>query len=435
MSLYGTSNAFGKDIWLDLMDGFNHQLERQSATLLNLLPKDEVALEGRRQYVKLRIGDSLGGSVIDEGGDFATPGDVTWDEGTLSLSLENHVIEFTTHEMALLRSSSGAARDVVAEKMEAAMDAVTRSIERQAHMDGTGVMAKVSSSSGSTITLSATTTSQVDRDRFVWIDDAKRHRYDVVHGTTGAQQVTGFTVDDINESTNVLTCSTTMTAATSSGVVVRSGNWASGGVFRSLEFPGLLAAIDDSNTYLGINRTAPGKAYFKSYVNRNSGTLRPLTTALIHTLRNRVARRALGAQQPSEGNGYCYYCSPGVWTEAHELMAPALRYSTDVKPDIGFAEFDLMGVPCYEGIHAPKNNLFLIHKPSFKFLRAKHERTGLMEWWTLEGGQSSFPKGAAVGQGYAAAEQKIMQGLIGLYTVRPRNHGRITDITENASAY
>jgi len=434
MSLYSSTSAFAKDVWLP---GLNYELLSEPGTLLGWLgsytdSRVTVDVEGRRSYLRLRIGDSLGQGTISQGGDYPSPGDPTYDEAQVNLSHLSHALDFTMEELALLESTEAAAVPVMAEKMTAAKEAMSSDIERQAWGDGTGVLANVASSSGSTITLDATTTAQVDRDRYVWIDDANRARYDVVHGTTGAQQVTGFTVSDIAESTNVLTCSATMTSATSAGVVVRSGTWASGGAYYSLEFPGVKAMVDNDNTYMNIDRTASGKGYWQGVVNDNSGTLRPLTEELIHQTMNKVARRA--GRQPD--TGYAAFASLGSWTAYHQIMTPGLRYTVDGAADIGFGRpLEMLGVPLYRGARCPRNSIYLLKKDSIKFVRPKHNKPGDLLNFVNLGGSEFFLKNASTGQGHAASVIAYLDGFLGMMTTRPRDHALLGDISEVASAY
>jgi len=434
LSLYSSSSAFAKDVWLP---GLNYELLAEPGTLLGWLgsyadSRVTVDIEGRRSYIKLRIGDSLGQASISQGGDFPDPGDPTYDEASMSLAHLAHAISFTMEEMALLESTEAAAVPIMAEKMNAAKEAMSSDIERQAWGDGTGVLANVASSSGSTITLDATTTSQVDRDRYLWIDDANRARYDVVHGTTGAQQVTGFTVSDINESTNVLTCSATMTSATSAGVVVRSGTWASGGAYYSLEMPGIKAAVDNNNTYMGIDRTASGKGYWQSVVDDNSGTLRPLTEELIHSVMNKIARRA--GRQPT--GDYAAFGSFGTYTAYHQIITPGLRYTLESTPDIGFGRpLEMLGVPLYRGARCPRNQIYVLKKDSLKFVRPKHNKPGDLLNFVNLGGSEFFLKNASSGQGHSASVVAYLDGFLGMMTTRPRDHAVLGDITEVAGTY
>ncbi len=432
-----TSTAFLKTTYLP---GYVNQLENEKQTLFGLLFKSsEVArIEGGTANVKLRIGDSLGQGSIPEGGDFPTPGDIESAQATLACSHLAHTVKWTEEEMVYLDGSVGAAAPVIKVKMDAAMAAMSRDIERQSWMDGTGLLANVASAAGVTLTLDATTTVQADRDRYIWVDDANRMRYDVVHGTTGAQQVTGFTITDIAyPATEVLTCSATMTSATAAGVLVRSGNWASAGAYRSLEFQGIQAMIGDSNTYLGINRATAGNGFWKSAIDSNSGTLRALSETMVHTIMNKIRRRRDDGRAPGKSD-YVAFASPGSWTSYHNLLSPGLRFTLGEVPDIGWpAPLNFKGIPLYDDIHCPRNGYIIMHTPSIKYVKPKYEGNisgELLKFKDLNG-TMFFQGNAAVGQGHSANVYSYLDGFIGMYTDRPRNHGWLKDITETASAY
>lgn len=438
MSLNSTSaTGFLKDTYLP---GYINQYENQKGTLLGLFYKDRqsMTIEGANAFLKLRVGDSLGQGTIAESGDYPTAGDVTSAQATVTASHLAHSINLTSEEAAYLDSGSAAAEPIISMKMDAAMETMARDIERQSWGDGTGILANIASSSGATITLDATTTSQIDRDRYIWVDDTNRRRYDVVHGTTGAQQETAFTVSSIVESTNVLTCSLAdMTSATSAGVLVNSGDWASGGAFRSLEFKGLQAAIDDNNTYLGIDRSVAANAYWRSVIDEGgSGALRDITENRVMGFLSKMARRRTDGKQP-RGSEYMALANSGSWTAYHNLLLPAQRYSAET-PELGWGQpLNFRGILLYEDIHCPRNGFMVIHKPSIKYVKAKHASNvsgDLLKFKEL-GGQMWFQGNAASGAGHSAQVFAYLEGFLGMMTDRPRNHGWLRDITEVASAY
>lgn len=438
MSLSSTSSdGFLKNVWLP---GYINQYENAEGTLLGLFfkGKEAVQIEGANTFFKVKVGDSLGQEVLAEGGDYPASGDVSSAQATVTAAHLAHTIELTSEEAAYYDSGSAAAEPIISMKMDAAMETMARDIERQSWMDGTGILANIASSSGSTITLDATTTSQVDRDRYIWLDDANRRRYDVVHGTTGADQVAGFTVSNIAyPATEVVTCSATMTSAASTGVLVNSGDWATGGAFRSLEFAGLQAMIDDNNTYLGINRGSAGNGYWQAVISEGgSGALRDVTEAIVMGFLSKMARRRTDGKQP-RGGDYMGFANSGSWIAYHNLLLPAQRYTTET-PELGWgAPIPMRGIMLYEDIHCPRNGIMVVHKPSVKYVKAKHAAnlSGDLLRFNELNGQMWFQKTGATAGRYAAARQAFLEGFIGMMTTRPRNHGWLRDINEVGSAY
>lgn len=426
-----SASTFAKDVYLP---GFNYELENEQGTMLALLgldPDAAVQLEGRRQILKLKVGDSLGQGTIGQGAEFATPGDITSAEAILDLARITHSVQLDSWEIGLLDSMDAAAAPVIEEKLASAKNAMLRDIIRQSWGDGTGVLARVGSVSGTDITLSSTAGNYYDDNRFVWIDDANRYRYDIVDSTTGAQEVTGFTISNVNETTNVCAASATVTAAEANDYIVRSGVWASGGAFTSLEFPGIMSMVDDANIYLNVNRATAGNGWWKATVLSNSGTARNLTNNLIHTLLNRMARRLDNGKQPSAPDHIAFANFP-VWSFYHELMAPGLRYTTGEKPDIGWGDpIPMMGIPLYKDIHAPRRQIVVLHKPSIKFCTAKHNRGGGIMSFVERNGSIFFQVPGT--NAYKDMVHAYMAGFLGMFTTRPRNHGRLADLTEIAA--
>lgn len=440
MSLYSTASAFAKDTWLDV---YADQLGRSEGSLLQLfgLSTDtRVQVEGRRWYMKIKTGDDLGFAMMSQGGDFGTPGDITSNEATLNLSRFSDTIKFDAHEMALLDSLNAAAAPIMAEKMSSSRSRVLRELERQAIMDGTGALAKVASVSGTTLTFDVTGNAYTERNPYTWIDDPNRSRYRIVDPTDGTDQLStpsSFTLSAISESANTATASATLTGAAAGDLVVNDyGQTAftdGAGAYRSLEYPGLLAMIDDSNTYLGLSRSS--YPYWGATVLGNSGTLRDISEILVHTLVNKVGRRSeKGIVTPAD---YIALADPGVWTAYENLMVTGLRYQVSDNPDIGWGgrPYLLMdGIPLYKHVSAPRSQILLVHKNSVGFVGPKHDTSSIVQFHELNGSMF-FQATAASGQGYADAVYAMITGWLGMYTERPRNHGRLDDLNLTAAAY
>lgn len=434
MSLLAVSN-YTKDVWLPRLI---HQLENNNDTFFGIIGKRTMQadriVEGRKTMLKLRVGDSKGQGNIREGGDFPTPGDPDYAEAEIGCARIAHTISFTSDEIAYLDGTPAAAAPIVGEKMLTAKEAMTRDIERQAIGDGTGVLAVVASSTSNTITLQ--TTGQVGRDRYIWIDDIGRATYNIVDPTDGSTQVGNFTVTGINEGTNTLTCAgATMSGASNNDLVVMQGNWASGGVFDSLEFQGLKAMVDDGNTYMGIDRSQAANAWWRAIVDDNSGATRNITDVDVFRLFNKMARRQ--GKQPS-GNEYVSVASPGAWQAYHQMLVPAMRYTLSETPDIGWGQpLNFNGVRLYNHIHAPRNRIYVIRKSSVKFAKPKYSGKLNGDLLTFLSGTNGifFQANAASGQGHADRTFAYLAGYLGMYTERPRDHALLDDVAEIAAAY
>lgn len=431
MSLIAASD-YTKETYLPVLI---HQIENDNTTLLGILGKTtrnaESVIEGRKTYLKLRVGDSKGQGNIREGGDFPDPGDPDYKQAELTAARIAHTSVYTSHEIAYLNGSRAAAAPVIAEKMMTAKESMQRDLERQAIGDGTGVIAGIASSLGSTVTLQ--TTGQRGRDRYIYLDEPGRATYNIVDPTTGAQQVGDFTVTDINESTNVLTCSTTMTAAANNGLLVVQGDWALAGAFDSLDFAGIKAMVDDGNVYMGIDRAT--NPFWRATVDDNGGTERTLADVDIWRLFNKMARR--NGKQP-RGDEYVAISSPGTWHAYQNLLLPSVRYSMTEMADIGWGQpLNMNGVRLYNHIHAPRNRIYVLRKPSIKFVKPKHAANLNGDLLTfLTGANGIYHQAtASSGQGYADKTFTYLAGFLGMYTERPRDHGMLDDIAEVGGTY
>lgn len=442
MSLYSSASDFAKDQWLDK---YTDQLSHSEGSVLQLLglnTDSRVKMEGRNTYMKIQVGDDLGfGMVPTIGGDFPTPGDISSDEATLTLKRFADTIKFDPWEMELLNSLDAAAAPIMAKKMSASRMRVLRELERQAIMDGTGAIAKVASVLGTALTLDVAGSAYTERNPYTWIDDPNRSGYRIIDPTDGTDQLTTparFTISAINESTNVLTCSATLTgAAAADVVVVDAGQYGFSNsahtTYTSPEYVGLLGAIASTGTYLGIDRSTVPQ--WQATVLSNSGTLRDITDNLVDQLMNKTARRSEnGSIVPSQ---YVGLADPGTWTSYHNLMRTGLRYSISDNPDIGWggrAYLSMDGVPLYKHINAPRHQIMLVHKNSIGFVGPKFGTSSIVKY-VEQGGSIFFQANASTGSGYADETYCMIAGFIGMYTDRPRNHSRLDDLNLTAPAY
>lgn len=421
MSL-STLNDLAYDTW---EPGLNDELETTTGSLYSFLQKSSKDVKGRKTFIKFLKGRSLGVANIDEGGEFPEAGDPSYDEAEIALKRIAATVEFTLDEMDLLNGRDAAALPVVQHKLDDLVRTVRRDVVRQTWGDGSAKLANCASVSGQVITLDATTSSQIDRDRYNWLEE-NGLKIDVLNGTTGAAQATGLIITDINRTTNAVTVVGTASGVTSAGVIVRSGNaYGVSSAYTSREFTGLMGAISESNTYLTIDRTVSGNGYWwKSNVSGNSGTLRPVTLDVILQLINTMNRRTGKAPLDSD---HCFFANLGVWSAYGEQLQPSVRYQGYSKMDMGWPELEIFGVPLYGDIHCPHNNLFLIHKPSFAYRVPKYQDRGTFQFQNMDGSVWRYVPGTS---GYKAKVQSHLTGMMTLLTEHPRMHGRVDDLEE-----
>lgn len=424
-----TMNDLAYDTW---EPGLNDMLENEEGYLYSWLNKTNKDVRGRNVYIKLLKGRSTGISNIAEGGDFPAAGDPTYDEAQIALSRVAATCEFTLDEMELLDGTDAAAEAVVEHKMEDLVNNVRRDCVRQLWSDGSAVLARVASEAGSTITLSAVTdsasASQYDRDRFNWLEEDGM-TVDILHGTTGATEVAGLGIVDIDESANTVLMDADTGGATSNGVIVRAGNaYASAGAYVSREIPGMQAAVANDNTYLTIDRTASGNRFFQANVitGDTAGVLQAVSHDRVLSLINRVTKKKGSA--PLTKN-YCFMSNLGVWSAYGEMLQGGVRYKAMETLDFGWPTLQIFGVKYHADIHAPHNQLYLLDKPGFGIRRPKYRKRPLFQFMNDDGSMWRY-KRAASGAGIAAAVQSNLNGSMTLVTERPNVHGLLDDVDE-----
>jgi hypothetical protein len=124
---------------------------------------------------------------------------------------------------------------------------------------------------------------------------------------------------------------------------------------------------------------------------------------------------------------HAFFSNLGVWSAYGEQLQPAVRYQGYQKMDMGWPELEIFGVPFYADIHAPHNNLFLIHKPSFAYRVPKYQERGTFQFQNMDGSMWRYVPGTS---NYKAKVQSHLTGMMTLVTEHPRMHGRLDDVEE-----
>lgn len=431
MSL-ATMQELAYDTW---EPGLNGQLENDEGYLYPWLEKTNKDVRGRNVYVKLKTGRSTGITNIAEGADMPQAGDPTYDEAKIALSRVAATTEWTLDEIELLDGQDAAAMAVVDEKLTDLVKSTQREVARQLWSDGSGKLARVASVSGSTATLSAVTdsasASQYDRDRGLWLEEGAM-KVDMVHSGTGAITHSNLGIVDING--NVVTFDASVASGTSSHVLVRSGMaYASGGSYASREVPGIRAAVNDSNIYLTLDRSASGMRFWRAQVIRGTtpGVLSPISNERILSLIFKVTKK-VGAG--ALGKDYVFMSNLGVWNAYGELFQGAMRYKAMENLDFGWPTLSIFGTKWHADIHAPNNQLYLLYKPGFGIRRPKYRKRPLFRFMNDDGSTFRY-KRASSGGGIAAVVQSNLTGMLTLVTERPNVHGLLDDLDEIGASY
>lgn len=413
--------------------GLNDQLEHEEGSLYSFLKKSSKRVSGRNTFIKIKTGRSTGITQVDEGGDFPAAGDPTYDEAQIALKRTAATVEFTLDEMDLLNGSEAAAIPVVQEKLDDLLNTVRRDIMRQTYGDGTAALARCEAGGPSADVIlqadngDAGSANDVDRDRFLWLEP-NGMKVAIVDGVTGAVNTSGLSISDIDESTNTITLSASVTTVDTE-IIVRSGNTtASGGAIVSREFPGVRAMVADDNTYETLDRTAAGFGFWKAIVvpGDTAGTNQPITPDRVLKLINRVTIK--NGKSPVN-SGYRFFANLGVWSAYGEYLQTGVRYDAMKTLDFGWPTLTIFGLPFHADIHCPKHKLYLLKTDEIEYRRPRYDKRGLFQFRNEDGSVWRY-KGASSGAGYSTAVQSHLTGMMTLVSERPNRHGVLDDNEE-----
>ena len=120
------------------------------------------------------------------------------------------------------------------------------------------------------------------------------------------------------------------------------------------DITGLAAAVSDSGTYGGINRSE--YAWWKSRVDANSGTARALTLDMMLKMFINISE---GEDQPN-----LIVCDPKTWAVYHNLVQGKVTMNTDEVQRMaswGFNTLEFRGKPVVEDPYCPAGTMFFLN--------------------------------------------------------------------------
>ncbi len=449
MSLYGTSNAFGKDIWVGRCVA---QFLKTPGLLYNRMDATTPErIEGRNAFFKIQTQLQLGWAVIAEGGNYPQAVDSVYAEGKLSMIDGAATITLTRHERELLNSDTAAAEPIVAAKMRDGVAQFARQLARLQYQDGTGKLARCATSTATTTVNLQTSVGDTgsandyDRNAATWLGDLSGSYIDIVDATTGAAIAngTGRQVQSVTRAANGGLSSIVIDAAggnvttSSSHVITWSASVApfSSGTYTSGEtgFPGLLAMVASSGTYLNINPATFPQWVSTVVTGSTAGTNDPFSLERLLTLYNRMALVAPDGMEPSAATGHELFSNYGVMGNAVIQLGNQIRFMDPRPgdtPSFGWRRVEGLGIPWNVDVRAPRFNLFALKMSNLYRVRPTNPVNDIFSF-TTSGGDMWHLANASSGQGHADKWNAYLAGLIGFMTYARKDHGKLDDIVES----
>jgi hypothetical protein len=249
-----------------------------------------------------------------------TPGSVTYDDIQIANRYHYGTVQLTGPTLAQSRGDKNAFTEALALTMDAMYEEFRLVAAIMAYGWGSGVIGVVSSVSGNNITLAD------DINPATWFYEGLK--IDSYQSNESTLRQAGMQVTAVDLKARVITVDTIGSTASTDRLYLASG--------RNVAPHGLLAGVDDStyvDTYMGIQRTATGRAKWKAYVNGSgtneaatkygSTTRRSITTDLIQQVLDQQRVRAGAARAVDQ-----IISSLGVRRAYFNSLSPDRRYNS-----------------------------------------------------------------------------------------------------------
>ena len=297
---------------------------------------------GGGKFLTVHYGRNVGSAAGTEFMTLPTAGKQAYKQANIPMKYNVHQIAVTD---VSLRASEGKKELLVsvleAEYEGAKMD-MARQITRQAYGIGTGEICKVNvdPTTGTTVDFD---TPMIGKNPTDYIEAGNLLRFGGTAGTVA-------TVDSITDGNTIEIDATVAAIADNDAVYIAQSATQSN---KDNEMMGLKGMIDDGTnvaTLEGLARSS--NLFWKSSVASNSGTLRNLTDALLHT--TWIASKKFGKTK-------YILTSPDVISTYGQTLTAVRRYANaDMKLNGGFEGLDFNGIPMVSDIDCPYSEAFFV---------------------------------------------------------------------------
>lgn len=319
-------------------------------------------------------------------------------EGRLGLKYQYGGIELSGQTFELAKESYQTFADAVDMEVTRIKNDLGKDRNRQYFGDGSGRVATVVSVTGNVITF----------DSIQHIQDEEV--LDIVVRATGVSHGTKVVVASVNEATNAVTVTGTLSGVVAGDIAVRSGSW-------NREWTGLGAIIDDTKPLYNIDPATT--RVWKSVV---KGSVGAISEAAMKRMTDAISRNG--------GKTSVIWTSPGVERAYWQLLTSTKRTVNTTKFTGGFTGLEFNAgssgaIPLLTDIDAPEGEMQFVNEAEMKMYRPHGfkfmDRDGNM--W-----KQKYSNGARY-DAYLATLYEYSE----LGTHRRNTHGKLTGITPDAS--
>jgi hypothetical protein len=396
-----TVDAILKEVY---EEGMNDQLQSDVLTLRRIeRSSDGVTHHVGGKYVRfgVRIKRNHGIGARNENEALPVARTQTYEDAQVSLKYLYGSLELTGQTFELADKDYQAFASVLDQEMNGLKEGLAKDTNRQVYGDGTGTLA-TATGAGTTTTFVTTNAQYLEEGMIVDIIDSD--------GTT--VNANGAEITSIVTAAGVSTV--TFTPA---GVAMAAGDKIYRDDSKNKEMNGLGSIVKASGTLYGIDPNTVG--VWKSTVNNNSGTPRPLSEGLM--IQTVDAVRTKGGGTPT-----VIFTSLGVRRSYFNLLVQQRRSTntTDFKGGFTGLEFLVGGrsIPLVEDVDAPPNKMFFVNEKEIKLYEAG-------DWSFMNRDGSNWDR-VVTSAGKFDAYQATMYKYCEIGTHRRNAHALLDDITE-----
>jgi len=320
----------------------HEQVFTKNVLFMNILKNVAHTTGSTTKYFSVHNGRNIGSAAGTETLTLPTAGNQKYTQANIPMRYNFHTIALTDVSLMASRKSKEFLVNVLESEYSGAKDDMQRQLSRQGYSYGTGEIALLAGDPGvgTTITLD---TPMVGKDPTDYIEVGNILRFGATAATIG-------TVDSITSETVFELAAACPAAALDNDPVYIAQSAVQSN--KDNEMMGLKGLIDDGTnvaTLENISRAA--NIWWKSYVNSNSGTLRDVSDALLHTT-------FLAAKK--KGEPKYALTSFDVYSTYGQTLTPDRRYTSAMKLAGGFTGIAFNELPIVPDYDCPVNELYFI---------------------------------------------------------------------------
>jgi hypothetical protein len=322
-------------------------------------------------------------------------GNQGYEEARVSLAYLYGSIRLSGQSLKLADKEYQSFASVLNEEISGLTRDLSKDYNRQVY--GTSVGALMTSSGSYAVnTIPTTNTQYMEVGQIV----------DVWDSTGVTSRATARTVTAVTKNTSVVVDGAAITTGASGDIVVRTGN-------LNREITGLSQIVNDTGTLFNVNpSTVP---LWKSVMNNNGGTNRPLSESLMITMADDIFTNG--------GTTTAIFCNLGVRRSYYNLLVQQRRYNNTTKFEGGFSGLafttDNGDIPVVIDPDCQPNRMYFLNEKMLKIYRE-----GDWAWMDMDGSRWQRVIGF---DAYDATNYTYRN----MGTHRRNTHGLLSDITES----